>query len=169
MTTALEAAMARSEVAIANEDARRSAEWPKFITLTGAQFDSINTREWGIPTGTTIGRQWKAPCKDGSWNIATFTRVLPMPTCCRYHRCIAGEVNDTECHRVAHDLGGPNEYTYDPRYPEEWTRRTGERGHQMVEIKWSKIICPERIKAQIPTAVATSTPRDLTTLETSLL
>ena len=149
--TAIEAAMVRADEVVAAGEAQRSAEWPKFITLTGAQFDAINTREWGIPTGTTIGRQWKAPCKDGSWNLATFTRKLPVPVCCRYHRYIVGVKDDRPCQAVRTAEG----YVYDPQNPAEWERRTREHANERVEIKWSKIVCPERgVPVTSPLAVA---------------
>lgn len=170
MTTALDVALARSNDVMVKAEAQRSAEWPATITLTGAQFDKIATREWGLPTGTTIGRQWKASCSDGSWNIATFTRHLPEPTCCRLHRCIRGFVDDTPCaHGCTHDYAAPNQYIYDPKDPEEWTRRTGEQPHHLVEIKWSKIICPER-GVGLAKPPATFAPAGLLNeMETSLL
>lgn len=108
------------------------------VKMTGAEFDALPEYSASLPTGTTIGRQWKvnrvglAP----HWWMGMYTRELPMPTCCRYHRCIAGVVNSVPCSRVRTAEG----VEYNPANPDAWH----ERPNRQIEIAWYRIICFDR-------------------------
>lgn len=143
MNTALEVAMRRTD--------SLSALPPTGITIddthalmSRAVFDLLPNYSRSLPTGTAIGKCWKRQCyEDGPsgpipidvWWMGQYTRELPVPTCCRYHRCIVGIVDKEPCYRVRNENG----QVYDPEHPELWD----ERPHKQVEIRWRKIIVIE--------------------------
>lgn len=109
--------------------------------MTGVEFDALGEYSGTLPTGTTPGKQWKRRIyKDrkptGRWLMGMFTRELPVPTCCRYHRCIVGVVDSRPCDRVRNDQG----QVYDPANPEKWP----ERPNAQIEFQWYHIVCPDR-------------------------
>ncbi len=102
------------------------------VTLTKSEFDELGEYSHSLPTGTTIGKRWKAKLQGpANWWMGEYTRELPIPTCCRYHRCIVGVVDERPCHAVQTAEG----VVFDPKNPEAWH----ERPNRQVEIKWSKI------------------------------
>ena len=140
ITTALEVAMRRADSLPAMPSQGITID-DSHAMMSKAVFDELPDYSRSIPTGTTIGKCWKRQCYEGIngrtapadiWWLGQFTRNLPVPRCCRYHRCISGVIDDVECHRVRTAEG----MVYDPKHPELWN----EPPNQQVEIRWRRIV-----------------------------
>lgn len=119
--------MSRRDVSV---DFRKAGKM-KIARMTQETFSRLPEYSASLPTGTTLGKKWRRRCSDG-WYQGHFTENLPVPTCCRYHRCIAGYVDSQACHPVKHHRTGK---MFDPENPKDWP----EPPLQLVAIEWSKI------------------------------
>lgn len=104
----------------------------RIVKLTQSEFAALPEYSHSVPTGTTIGKRWKAKLRgENNWWMGEYVRELPILTCCRYHRCIAGVMDKEPCHQVRTREG----VVYDPKHPELWH----EEPNRQVEIGWHRI------------------------------